>query len=110
MPPRWLPILPACLWPQVALGFGFLCNFFTMASHSKHAPLDRIAHQLLALSMGLTAAFTFAEAVSPRSFMLSIGRCWALLLEVRAGLQVLLAASWAPSCRVLGAADGAVTT
>lgn len=76
---QYMELPPAM--PNVALGFGFLCNFFTMASHSKHAPLDRIAHQLLALSMGLTAAFTFAEAVSPRSFMLSIGRCWALLLE-----------------------------
>ncbi|PNH04542.1 hypothetical protein TSOC_009291 [Tetrabaena socialis] len=67
--------------PHCFLYLALLCKSLLMWLHKKHAPLDSMVHSILLYTMVSTAAFALAEAVHPRSFLLSCGRVASMLIQ-----------------------------
>lgn len=66
---------------QVFLSLAFLQETLLMALHQKHAPMDRLVHQLLASTCMACVAFPALEAAWPHSPLLTAGRVAAILLH-----------------------------
>lgn len=66
---------------QVFLSLAFLQETLLMALHQKHAPMDRLVHQLLASTCMACVAFPALEAAWPHSPLLTAGRVAATLLH-----------------------------
>lgn len=67
---------------QVFLALGFLIDSIIMNAHSKELLLDQSVHQILYTTMLATAAFVIAELAWPHAFLVSCGRCLAILTQV----------------------------
>lgn len=66
---------------QAFLGMAFSVEGLLLAFHLKGTPLEKLVHLLLVITTAACAFFVFLEVVFPNSVLVSLARCWSVLLQ-----------------------------
>lgn len=66
---------------QAFLGLAFSVEGMLLAFHLKGTQLEVLVHLLLVITTLACAFFIFLEVVFPNSVLVSLARCWSVLLQ-----------------------------